>query len=295
MAYGHRALGESDVRSARYAERPEYILEIVRAYLMAPSARSAETINEEQTRVRNQALQEIRKAFGWRWHEWVWFRFWHRGLCRSQELREANRHHLMYYVTGVKRLFSALGQTFTERGLLESPDDVFFLVPDEIRMIVDRQTGNEGRNWKHLVALRREKMERDLASAAPDIIPAGSNVQHPEGQLPEMFEGRLLKGMPISAGYAEGPVRIVLSPDALHEVKAGEILVVPVIDPGMAPLLGLASGLIIEMGGMLSHGAIIAREYGIPAVANVQQATKVLQNGEVVAVDATAGEVRRLG
>ena len=103
-----------------------------------------------------------------------------------------------------------------------------------------------------------------------------------------------LKGMPISGGYAEGPVRVILSPGALGQVRSGDVLVVPVIDPGMAPLMGLAAALVVEMGGMLSHGAIIAREYGIPAVANVRQATRLLQEGERVAVDARKGEVRRL-
>ena len=100
--------------------------------------------------------------------------------------------------------------------------------------------------------------------------------------------------MPISGGYAEGPVRVILSPEALGQVRSGDVLVVPVIDPGMAPLMGLAAALVVEMGGMLSHGAIIAREYGIPAVANVRQATRLLKEGERVAVDAGKGEVRRL-
>ena len=101
--------------------------------------------------------------------------------------------------------------------------------------------------------------------------------------------------MPTSTrgGRAEGPVRLIRSVQDIHQVKSGDILVVPVIDPGMAPLMGLAAGLVVEMGGMLSHGAIIAREYGVPAVANVRQAMRLLKNGEHVAVDAAAGEIRR--
>jgi pyruvate,water dikinase len=77
-------------------------------------------------------------------------------------------------------------------------------------------------------------------------------------------------------------------------MKQDDILVMPVIDPGMAPLLGLAAGLVVEMGGTLSHGAIIAREYGLPTIANVRQVTRLLKDGNRVAVDATAGTVTRL-
>jgi len=78
-------------------------------------------------------------------------------------------------------------------------------------------------------------------------------------------------------------------------VKPGDILIVPVIDPGLAPLLGLAAGVVAEMGGTLSHGAIIVREYGLPALANVPGAMRRLTDGELVSLDATSGEVRSLG
>jgi pyruvate,water dikinase len=80
----------------------------------------------------------------------------------------------------------------------------------------------------------------------------------------------------------------------MKKVKRGDILVASVIDPGMAPLMGLAAGLVVEMGGTLSHGAIIAREYGLPAIANIHGVTHLLKDGERVAVDATAGEIKRL-
>jgi len=103
--------------------------------------------------------------------------------------------------------------------------------------------------------------------------------------------GEALTGIPLSSGYAEGPARIIRSPEDLKKVQRGDILVVSVIDPGMAPVLGLAAGLVVEMGGTLSHGAIIAREYGLPAIANVRGATRLLQDDERVAVDAACGEV----
>jgi pyruvate,water dikinase len=137
-------------------------------------------------------------------------------------------------------------------------------------------------------------MARHAAEDAPDVATWEPGATLDDGAALHTGANVSFKGMSISAGYAEGPVRLILSVQDIQQVRSGDILVLPVIDPGMAPLMGLAAGLVIEMGGMLSHGAIIAREYGIPALANVQQATSLLKEGERVAVDATAGEVRRL-
>jgi pyruvate,water dikinase len=87
-------------------------------------------------------------------------------------------------------------------------------------------------------------------------------------------------------------VRLVRSAADWGKVAAGDIIVAPVIDPGMAPLFGIAAGLIVEMGGTLSHGAIIAREYGLPTVANVEGAMTQLREGRQVTVDAGSGTIR---
>ena len=104
----------------------------------------------------------------------------------------------------------------------------------------------------------------------------------------------MLRGIAISAGVAKGPVRLVRSTADWPRVRAGDILVVPVIDPGMAPLFGMAAGLIAEMGGTLSHGAIIAREYGLPVLVNVPYATSLLRENEQVEIASSTGRISRL-
>ena len=103
----------------------------------------------------------------------------------------------------------------------------------------------------------------------------------------------MLRGIPVSSGTVSGPVRFVRGMTDWSRVRRGDIIVAPVIDPGMAPLFGIAGGLIVELGGTLSHGAIIAREYGLPTVANVVQAMARLSEGEQVSLDAAQGVVRR--
>jgi pyruvate,water dikinase len=284
--YGHRAVGESDVMAPRFAEVPEYVLGVIRSHLLLPQIKSADEIRRGQESVRQEALRRLRAAFGWRIHEWAVFTWWHRRLCRYLALREANRHALMYFTACVRHLVRSLGDTLAASGVLQSRDDVFFLTFEEIRAVAS----SIARDWQGLVAARRRAWEDHATQTVPDTVigSAGGGLAEGGGS-----DGSL-KGLPISAGYAEGPVCLVLSPQDMKKVKRGDILVAPVIDPGMAPLMGLAAGLVVEMGGTLSHGAIIAREYGLPAIANVHGVTRLLKDGECVAVDATAGEIRRL-
>ncbi len=294
--YGHRAIGESDVMSPRFAETPGYILGIIRGHLLARtdrSHRSVEAIHREQAALRQAALGRIRAAFGRRLHEWLWFRWWHRFLCRYLDLREANRHHQMYYTMGSRYLLLLLGGKLAARGLLDRADDVFFLLPDEIKACTGDSADGHKSNWKQVVAARQAERERNAKETASDTVILYGHAALSPVQEATPATGTLA-GIPISAGYAEGPVRLLLSPEDTKKVRKGDILVAPVIDPGMAPLLGLAAGLVVEMGGTLSHGAIIAREYGLPALANVRGATHLLRDGELIAVDATSGGVKRV-
>ncbi|MEW6543879.1 MAG: PEP/pyruvate-binding domain-containing protein [Nitrospirota bacterium] len=284
--YGHRAVGESDVASPRFSERPEHFLEVIRVHLLESPARQADDILREQESARRQALQEIHRRFGWRVPLRLVFAWWYRRLARYLTLREANRHALMYFTAATRRLLLSLGAHLVERGVLTGPDDVFFLTAEDLQEAV---FGIE-RDWRGLVAGRRAERKRHLGETAPDLL---IGLAGPQPDRPAQA-GAILAGIAISAGYAEGPVRVLRRPEDMRTVRKGEVLVVPVIDPGLAPLMGLAVGLVVEMGGTLSHGAIIAREYGIPTVANVPGATRLLKDGERVAVDASRGTVSRL-
>lgn len=293
--YGHRATGESDIGSPRFAEQPGDLLAVIRGRVQGPPAAHGKETSRRQENARLAALREIRHAFGWRVPLRMLFRWWYRRLCLFLSLREANRHHLMYFTAEVRRLALLIGERLAARDCLASKEDIVFLTPDEIRAAVtsacrDGANKETGQQWKDLVLARQAERSRHAVRRVPDFVsPAGSVV--PAGGPEDL---NVLRGIPLSVGTAEGPVRLLLTPEDTAKVRRGEILVVPVIDPGMTPLLALAAGLIAEMGGTLSHGAIIAREYGIPAVANVRHATRLLKDGELVALDAASGQIRRL-
>jgi pyruvate,water dikinase len=287
--YGHRGIGESDSMSPRFSEDPTYLLDIVRQHVIEPPPETAEQAAQRQKEDRATALRVIRRRCGLRYDRWLMFRWWYARLCRACELREANRHYLMYYGTAIRRLLLALGRQLTAAGRVTAPDDVFFTTWDELKQLACESPAQD---WKGLVAERRAARLKYAAVAVPDFIPAWRS-RSIRKRLPK-DNGRILSGISISTGIVEGRVAVVRSMEDVDKVRPGDIIVTPVIDPGMAALFGLAGGLIADMGGTLSHGAIIAREYGIPGIVNVAHATRLLEDGERVTVNATDGLVHRL-
>ncbi len=288
--YGHRAVGESDIMSPRIADQPDAVLTVLRTHLCDGGALSPRELLSRQAKRREEALAEIKRRFGWRRHRWAVFRWWYRRLSRFCVLREANRHHLMYYSTAVRHLLLQLGERMVEQGILAQSDDVFYLTMEEQAAL----SGGAPRDWRLLVQDRRQQRRRQEEAQVPDTIRDWEAVVGEADQSRRQEADGLLRGIAISAGTVTGPVRIVRSTDDWGRVRQGDILVVPVIDPGMAPLFGVAAGLIAEMGGTLSHGAIMAREYGLPVLVNVPYATSLLCENEQVTLVSSTGMISRM-
>ena len=287
--YGHRGIGESDFIAPRHADRPDYLMLIIRSHLQTSSTNPTPPDRAaRQEQIRDEALSEIRRRLGWRPLLRLLFRWTYRRLTHCLSLREANRHHVMYFSTMVRDLMLAIGGHLVAQGKIEQQGDVFFLTADETRSLTERSS----RDLRQLVEMRRQERAAHMRVTVPDYV--GPESREPVEREPATDRSGILQGIPISTGQVQGLVRVIRSPDDLRTVERGEILVVPVIDPGLAPLFGLVGGLIAEMGGTLSHGAIIAREYGLPTIANVRDAMQIFQTGDIVHLDATSGEIRRV-
>ncbi len=285
--YGHRAVGESDVMAPRLADNPESILAIVRSQLIS-TAPSQKTIRSRQDETRAAALDQIKRRIGWRLDRWALFLWSYRRLGRFFALREANRHHLMYYSIAIRTLLLRLGELLVERGQLNHRDDIFFLTISDRADLLAGST----RDWKAEIRARRTKHEHNAQLEVPDTVCDWETASEQTMTSAQSEENDIVSGMPISVGIVTGLVRMIRSAADWGKVRPGEILVVSVIDPGLAPLFGLAGGLIAEMGGTLSHGAIIAREYGLPTIANVAGAMTRLADGMQVSMDAGSGTIR---
>lgn len=286
--YGHRGLGESDVMSPRLADQPDILLDLIKAQLGGPAA-SPRDIMERQREVRERALATIRARFGWRIDRWLIFQWWYRRLCRFFSLREANRHHLMFYSTAVRNLLLRVGERLVEEKVLSAREDIFYLTMQERA----EATLGMPREWAALVEERRAERDRWARVSVPDTIRDWTETVNERREFVPSGSDSSLRGIPISPGRVTGTVRLVRSTTDWKAVQPGDIIVAPVIDPGMAPLFGIAGGIIVEMGGTLSHGAIIAREYGLPAVANVNRVMDILSDGDRIIMDGGTGNVVR--
>jgi phosphohistidine swiveling domain-containing protein len=281
--YGFRGIGEIDIGVPRWADDPTHIIGAVANYLrlddaaLAPDAQFARGAREAEAMV--QTL--LSRVHGPR--RWILRAL----LLRTRSLvgmREVPKFQLVRLVLGRGReQLQAVGEELVGTGRLAAPDDVFFLTLPELRRAV------AGDDLGPTVAERRVTYERERARRhIPRVLLSdGTDV---EATLPPVEGGAGLRGSPASPGRVTGPARVIRSPHGAR-LEPGEILVAPSTDPGWTPLFLTAGGLVMEMGGVMSHGAVVAREYGIPAVVGVAGATDRIATGDRVTVDGSAGVV----
>ena len=181
-----------------------------------------------------------------------------------------------------------LEERWLEQGVLAESGDIFFLEVSEIRQLTQEPDPFDP---KPMIILRRQQYDQDSQAHIPALVYGNLLLEELETVNVAKAEGNQFQGIPGSPGIKEGTIQIVTSLQGEYTINRETILVVPYTDAGWAPLLVQAGALISEVGGQLSHGAIVAREYGLPAVMNIEGATKKFQNGQRVRVDGTKGGV----
>ncbi|MBD2493528.1 glycerol-3-phosphate acyltransferase [Nostoc sp. FACHB-280] len=186
--------------------------------------------------------------------------------------------------------FVAIEKTWLKSGLLKEVGDIFFLEMAEIRQLIAEADTPLRERLPEIIEYRRSQFLEDSKIPQVPILIYGHTPPHPLAPSP-IYSDQTLQGIPASHGQAEGRVKVVRNLQDLPQIDRDTILVVPYTDSGWAPLLVRAGGLIAEAGGRLSHGAIVAREYGIPAVMDVRGATWLLQDGQRVRIDGSRGIV----
>jgi pyruvate,water dikinase len=199
-------------------------------------------------------------------------------------IRELPKFYVVTVLAAARRELSIVGHELAARGCVAQADDIFFLDLAEAR------EGLAGRDLRRHVAVRRDAYELELRRKhVPRVLL--SDGTEPEAQnLSGAAPDGALTGTPASSGSVTGIARVVLDPVGAR-LQPGEILVAPSTDPGWTPLFLVAGGLVMEMGGANSHGAVVAREYGIPAVVGVGDATQHIVSGQRITVDGGAGTV----
>ena len=285
-AYGHRAVAEIDLGLPRWSEDPTYVLGVLANYLrlddpgLAPdaqfrrAAREAEEMAGELTRraARRGRLRAV--LVGWLLRR-------ARGLAG---LREAPKFSLVLMLARARALLWPVGEELARAGRLEKGGDVFFVTLPEARAALS------GRDLRPEVRARRAGYERELRRRRVPRLLLSDGSEPAEAPGSAGAGGDALRGSPASAGVVTAKARVILDPTGAH-LEPGEVLVAPSTDPGWTPLFLTAGGLVMEMGGAMSHGAVVAREYGIPAVVGVPDATERIATGQRIEVDGSAGTV----
>ncbi len=291
--YGHRGRYESDWSIPRMRENPATVLFAIREQLNSEPQDPA-VLARRQSADAAAAWRDFESRLT-RWQRWTLLPRVRKTLAQLKQQylwREAVRSDLTRVLAALRLYHLTLAARFVERHWLDRADDYFLLVLDEVKQAcLDPGCGPE---LKAIAARRAEERaaERDLRMPL---------FMH-ESQLPSLMAavqrtdqaGDVLTGLCVSPGVVEADVVVMRDPGDFATMKRGAILVAPATDPSWTPLFTLASGVIVEVGGMLSHASTIAREYGLPALANVKSATRILKTGDRVRLDASGGVARRL-
>ncbi|MGI5288561.1 PEP/pyruvate-binding domain-containing protein [Nonomuraea polychroma] len=286
--YGHRGVAEIDLGVPRWSEEPAHILGVLANYLrmdggagLAPAALFAKGAEQAQAAIAHVVRQAGHRA---RWRGAV-ARFGLRRTRKFAGLRELPKFYLVKTLAAVRHSLLAVGDHLVGLGVLAAAEDVFFLDLREVRAALD------GGDLREVVAERRAAYEQEQRRRhVPRVLL--SDGTEPEALAVAAPDGALT-GTAASAGTVAGLARVVLDPVGAH-LEPGEILVCPSTDPGWTPLFLTAGGLVMEMGGAMSHGAVVAREYGIPAVVGVPDATHRITTGQEIELNGAAGTVTLL-
>lgn len=283
-AYGYRAVREAELSTPRWREDPQMPFATIRAQLERADTEALMRL-EKQLETRAQAERELERILSP--VAWSVARHLLARTRRFVRLRERMRAR----VTEVLGFFRSLALEVSARIARKHPaagtDAAFFLRVEELRAYLR----GELTDVVPLVLARRADMARDLARPDPPPVFVGSPPPVPPLEVPT---GDCLHGVAASAGCVTGTVRVLRDPAEGARLRPGEILVAPVADVGWTPLFLMAAAVVTELGGALSHAAVVAREYGVPAVVNVRGATRALTTGDTVRVDGDRGTVEVL-
>jgi nucleoside-diphosphate-sugar epimerase/phosphohistidine swiveling domain-containing protein len=255
--YGHRGPGETELENPVYADQPDMVLGAIAKALHAPA-------HEPPPR---RALKGTQRAAA-------------EAVARAMRVRERARDAVVRLTHALRLAVRERGSRLAAAGVLTEPGDVFYLSYPEL---LDPPPGIGGR-----IQARRAERERLRALRMPTMF---SGTWEPEDDEAEAAPpGTRFTGIAAAPGTARGPARIVRQAGDLLE--PGEILVANITDTGWTPLFAFAAGVVTDIGGLLSHPTVVARDYGIPCVVGVGDATRRLRDGQLIEVDGTTGAVR---
>jgi pyruvate,water dikinase len=282
--FGHRSTC-LDIYVPTFAEDKNYILELAQQYQSLSPELSPEKKQKDFEQLREERYKSILKILSQQ-HFGFFKKLFFKILMNWSEqfflLRENQRYYWHQALAINRAIFLEFGRRFFDRGWLEQQENIFFLTRSEIEKFFTNKPA-----LQNSIIENRIKQHQNWQTIQPPALIDESNPS-PTNLL---ITGKQLAGIGANPGIVTGDARVVMTFQEMSQVQPGEILVVPTTDPGWTPMFGIIKGLVMEVGGVLSHGSIVAREFGIPAVTSVQQATSLISSGMSITVDGNKGVV----
>ena len=277
--YGHRAVDEFELAQRRWREDTTYLEQIVESLRHKNAGTSFPQDNGAKQQMEQRELAEaelaelLKNKSGLRKQIESELDF----TRRYMPFRETAKFYLMLGYEQIRRALLELDYRYALNG------GIFYLAPDELQQLIS------GKAFGAVIATRKKERELLLQIEVPDVIFSDSLEQI--GAPIATAAAETYSGVGVSAGVATGKARVLLTPADVRPSDQDYILVCPSTDPAWTPLFLHAAGLVMERGGILSHGAVVAREYGVPAVANIPNATRFIADGQMLQIDGNAGTV----
>lgn len=287
--HGHRCIREAELREKEWRKTPLALVEVLQNQVAllqrTPTDAKASTATNHYAAVKAEILQQQT------WGKRLALRYLLSKARAAVAKRERSKSLCISLQAKIKAGYHQLAEVLVAQQLLTDEDQIFFLTHPEIARLIHQK------DLQLLaVAEARRKLYPQLMALQFDDFSVGVPEPLDLRQIPPVPvdpEG-VLRGVPVSLGLVEGVVRIVNSVEDARQIQQGEIVITAYTDIGWTPYFALMGGLVTEIGSPLSHGAVVAREYGLPAVVNVKNARKLLKTGDRVCLDGSQGTISPL-
>ncbi|KAE9556616.1 hypothetical protein FO519_000022 [Halicephalobus sp. NKZ332] len=286
--HGHRGINELLLHGVSWQENPFQLVLNLKGILNSIKENQGYEHVEEKTvstdelinRLKNVTVEGNKRRF---------FKFFINQAHKGVYLRESAKSDLVYGTHSLRQSCLKLGSMLKEKGLLSNEKSILFLTINEIHELV------ENRNPRIFHRMRRrEKVFETQMEQRYDFVCAGYPKPKDLSKFKDFDSDVELKGTAVCEGIVTGRARVAKNLSEAFETKPGEILITQYTDIGWSPLFPIIKGLVTEIGGLLSHGSVVAREYGLPCVIAVNGATDVFKTGDEILLDAKKGVVRRI-
>ncbi|CAM1310114.1 Uncharacterised protein g5350 [Pycnogonum litorale] len=283
--HGHRCMQEFDLSSDTWSMKPSLLISPLKVLLQLKNSVATRklTVDEAIDKLKIQLTEKAKKEL-------------RKNVIDAKEnvsYREQIKSLMTRMLHEYRKGFWHLGTMMMTEGRIPTKDLIFFMTPDEIRTLIRTRSPSIIQR-----AFQRKKMFPKLKEQKFEEISYGWPVPIVEDSVGEetveSLNDSTLKGTPVSVGTVKSVACVINNLDEAHRIKPGDILVTVSTDIAWSPYFPSLSGLVTEIGGLVSHGAVVAREYGLPCVVGVRNATSFLNSGDILLVDGTKGLVTKL-